>query len=196
LKDDAKVLAKANITAFENSGADYYVNNAGGCGAMLYEYNHLLSDEPEWYERANAFVAKSKDISELLVQYGPLPYTREWEGIITYQDSCHLRNVQGVIQQPRQLLASIPGATYVELKSSDSCCASGGIYNLLNFDESMKILDEKMKDVRDSQARTIVTTNPGCLLQMNLGVERMESTVPVRSLHLVEVLAEACGLTD
>lgn len=196
MKDSAKELAKANITAFENSGADYYVNNAGGCGAMLHEYDHLLVDEPEWYERAKAFVAKSKDVSELLVHYGPLPFTKGWEGLITYQDSCHLRNVQGVINPPRELLASIPGAIYVELKSSDSCCASGGIYNLLHFDESMDILDEKMKAVQKSQARTIVTTNPGCLLQMNLGVERIGGTHSIRSLHLVEVLAEACGITD
>ncbi|MFC0469784.1 (Fe-S)-binding protein [Halalkalibacter kiskunsagensis] len=196
MKDQAKELAKSNITAFENSGADFYVNNAGGCGAMLHEYDQLLADEPEWYERSKAFVTKSKDISELLVHYGPLPFKKEWEGIITYQDSCHLRNVQGIIDPPRELLAQIPGATYVELKSSDRCCASGGIYNLLHFDESMEILDEKMKDVQRSQAKTIVTTNPGCLLQMNVGVERIGEAASIRSLHLVEVLAEACGIAD
>jgi glycolate oxidase iron-sulfur subunit len=190
----AKELAKANIIAFEKSEADFYINNAGGCGAMLREYDHLLSDEPEWHERAKKFVAKSKDITELLIQLGPLPFTKEYHGIITYQDSCHLRNVQGVIDAPRHLLKSIPGSEYVELSSSNSCCASGGIYNLLNFKESMEILDEKMQDVATTKARTIVTTNPGCLLQMNLGVERAGVSKGVRSLHLVEVLAESCGI--
>ncbi|HEY9578070.1 MAG TPA: (Fe-S)-binding protein [Pseudobacillus sp.] len=190
----AKEMAKRNIEAFERSGADYYINNAGGCGAMLREYDHLLADDVFWNERAEEFVNKSRDISEILVQHGPLPFKKEWQGVITYQDSCHLRNVQGVHQEPRLLLKSIPGATFVEMEGSDRCCASGGIYNLLHFEESMKILDAKMEKVKETKAATIVTANPGCLLQMRLGVERQGTSNEVQTLHLVEVLAEACEL--
>jgi glycolate oxidase iron-sulfur subunit len=196
MAEQAKEMAKANIEAFEQSGADYYINNAGGCGAILREYDHLLANEQGWVERARAFVQKSRDISEILVQYGPLPYTKEWKGIITYQDSCHLRNVQGVREQPRTLLQSIPGATFIEMEDSDSCCASGGIYNLLHFKESMKILDHKMDKVKDTKATTIVTSNPGCLLQMRLGIERGDQPDVMQALHLVDVLAETCGLND
>jgi glycolate oxidase iron-sulfur subunit len=194
LTDDARKLAKANIRAFEESGADYYINNAGGCGAAMREYDHLLKSESDWMGRAKAFVAKSKDISELLVQIGPLPYKKEWNGRITYQDSCHLRNVQGVWNEPRKLLQSIPGATYIEMDGSDRCCGSGGIYNILNFDESMNILDEKMEKAEKTNATTIVTANPGCLLQMKLGVERSGLGNRVEVLHIVEVLAEVCGI--
>ncbi|SFJ58971.1 (Fe-S)-binding protein [Thermoflavimicrobium dichotomicum] len=196
MTEEAKKLARANIEAFEKSGADYYVNNAGGCGAMLREYDQLFKDEPEWQERAKRFVQAVRDISELLVQFGPLPFQKEWKGIITYQDSCHLRNVQKVINEPRQLLQSVPGATYVELKSADQCCGSGGIYNLLHFQESMKILDVKMKDIEETQATTIVTTNPGCYLQMRLGVERMGAGDSIQTLHLVELLAKVCGVEE
>jgi glycolate oxidase iron-sulfur subunit len=192
--EKAKALAKANIEAFEQSGADYYINNAGGCGAMLIEYDHLLKEDNEWYERAKDFVGKSKDITEILVQNGPLPYKKEWNGMITYQESCHLKNVQGVSAQPRQLLNAIPGATFVEMEGGDRCCASGGIYNLLHFDESMKILDDKMEKAEKTEATTIVTTNPGCLLQMKLGIERQMCSDKIKSLHLVEVLADVCGI--
>lgn len=195
LADQARELAKANIVAFEQSGADYYINNAGGCGAILREYDHLFKDDEAWLARAKSFVAKSRDISEILVEMGPLPFVKEWNGIITYQDSCHLRNVQGVHKQPRQLLQSIPGATYVELAGSDRCCGSGGIYNLLHFDESMVILDEKMNHVQETKATTIATANPGCLLQMRLGVERQGLSGKAQAVHLVEILAEACGLS-
>lgn len=194
ISNQAKELAKANIEAFERTEADFYINNAGGCGAMLKEYDRLLQGEEDWAERAKLFVQKSKDISEILVQFGPLPFTKTWPGRITYQDSCHLRNVQGVFTEPRLLLQSIPGATYVELEGSDSCCASGGIYNLLHFTESMQILDEKMNQVNQTEATTVVTTNPGCLLQMSLGIEREGKTNQIKSLHLVHVLAEVCGL--
>lgn len=190
----AKELAKANIAAFQESGADFFVNNAGGCGATLVEYDHLLSDEKEWAEAARSFVRKSKDISQILFEYGPLPFKKEWEGIITYQDSCHLRNVQKVHCEPRALLHSIPGATFIEMESADSCCASGGIYNILHFDESNKILDEKMKKVKQTQAVAVITANPGCQLQMSLGIKREGLTGQIRSMHLVELLAETCGL--
>lgn len=73
------------------------------------------------------------DITEILVALGPLPFTQKWQGVITYQDSCHLRNVQGVKEAPRQLLEAIPGATFIEMKNSQLCCASGGIYNVLHY---------------------------------------------------------------
>jgi glycolate oxidase iron-sulfur subunit len=192
MRERAKQLAKANIRAFEASGAEVYVNNAGGCGAMLREYHHLFHDEPEWRERAARFAEKTKDISEVLVQCGPPAYLKKWEGVIVYQDSCHLRNVQKVVKEPRELLRSIPGAVYVEMEGGDSCCGSGGIYNLLHFEESMKILDAKMKEVARTGATTIITTNPGCHLQMRLGVERMGKSDRIRVRHLVEVLAEVC----
>lgn len=195
MTENAKELAKQNIAAFEETGASYYINNAGGCGALLKEYDHLLAKDDEWAERAKRFSQASKDISEVLVEFGPLPFKKEWNGVITYQDSCHLRNVQGVRQEPRKLLQSIPGADFVELVGSDSCCASGGIYNLLHFEESMKILDEKMVHVEKTKASTVVTTNPGCLLQMRVGIERQGCSQQVQGVHLVDVLAEACGIS-
>ncbi|MGF6953646.1 glycolate oxidase iron-sulfur subunit [Neobacillus sp. B4I6] len=195
MTEEAKKLAKKNIAAFEEANAKYYINNAGGCGAQLKEYDHLLKNEEEWAERAKNFTMASKDISEVLVEFGPLPFKKEWDGVITYQDSCHLRNVQGVHQEPRKLLRSIPGAVFVELPGSDSCCASGGIYNLLHFEESMKILDKKIYNVEKTNATTVVTTNPGCLLQMRVGIERQGCSGHVQGVHLVDVLAEACGVT-
>jgi glycolate oxidase iron-sulfur subunit len=195
MTEQAKELAKHNIDAFEKTGAEYYINNAGGCGAQLCEYDHLLRTDNQWSERAQTFSSASKDISEVLVQYGPLPFKKEWHGRITYQDSCHLRNVQGVHQEPRKLIQSIPGATFIELPRSDSCCASGGIYNLLHFEESMKILDEKMQNVEETKATTIITTNPGCLLQMRAGIERNACSDEMQAVHLVDILAEACGIS-
>ena len=189
----AKKLAKENIRAFMKSGAEFYVNNAGGCGAALSEYDHLLADDEEWVDEAKKFVKKSKDISQILIQYGPLPFNKEWKGIVVYQDSCHLRNVQKVQEEPRILLKSIPGVTFREMEGSDRCCASGGIYNLLNYNESMAILDEKMNNVNETKATTVITSNPGCHLQMSLGIERQGRSDQMRSMHLVEILAECCG---
>jgi glycolate oxidase iron-sulfur subunit len=194
LSESAKQLATSNIEAFEQTGADWYVNNAGGCGAMLQEYSHLFRGDSKMETRAKDFSFKSKDITWLLDRYGPLPFVKTWDGVITYQDSCHLRNVQKVKDEPRKLIRSIPGGTFTETSGADQCCASGGIYNLLHYDESMNILDDKMQHVKRTNADVLVTTNPGCLLQMRHGIERAGLSGKMRALHLVEVLAEACGI--
>lgn len=193
MKDGAILLAKENIKAFEQTDADYYVNNAGGCGSMLREYDKLLKEEVEWGARAADFARKSRDISELLLSFGPLPFKKEWNGIITYQDSCHLRNVQNVFKEPRELLKLIPGATFIELEDN-KCCGSGGIYNIIHFKESMEILDLKMDKVKRTNATIVATANPGCLLQVNIGINRHGLSDSIKTAHFVDILAEACGI--
>ncbi|PMB06341.1 hypothetical protein CEN49_15805 [Fischerella thermalis CCMEE 5273] len=105
-----------------------------------------------------------------------------------------MSNVQKVKTEPHHLLQRIPGIQYREMPQADGCCGSAGIYNLLHYRESMDILDRKMKQVKKTGAVTIVTTNPGCLLQMQLGIRREGMEAKVRAVHLVELLAEACGL--
>lgn len=193
-KNKAKEMAKKNIEAFEKIDADYIIVNAGGCGGFLIDYDHLLKDDLAWYERARKFKEKLKDITEILVELEfhknvPLQVRDQ---IVTYQDSCHLRNVMGVIHPPRELLRTIQGVTFVELEQADKCCGSAGIYNILQPEMATQILDHKMEKVRHTKAYTIVTTNPGCLLQMKLGIERAGFTGQMRAVHIVDLLIEAC----
>ncbi|MED4205416.1 (Fe-S)-binding protein [Neobacillus mesonae] len=193
---ESKKLAKQNIAAFEKENVDFIVNNAGGCGAMLKEYDRLLEDEPEWLERAKEFAGKNKDISEVLILCGGIPVINHPPEKVTYQRSCHMTNVQKVKIEPVQLIKSIPNVELIEMNEGDMCCGSAGIYNIVNYETSMEILDRKMWNVKDTLATTILTTNPGCLLQMKLGVKREGLTQKVRVLHLVEFLAEAAGISS
>lgn len=191
-KNSAKELAKRNIIAFEEADADYIISNAGGCGAFLIDYGHLLKDERDWAERAAAFSKKLKDISAILVEleFHKIELSLPSQ-IITYQDSCHLRNVMKTQAEPRILLQAIKGITYREMENADSCCGSAGIYNIVESEMSMRILDSKMIRVKETAAKTIVTANPGCLLQMMLGIEREGLSHKMRAVHIVDLLLEA-----
>ena len=191
-KDGSKELAKRNIMAFEQLNADYIITNAGGCGAYLIEYDYLFKEDVEWKERAERFVSKLKDITEVLVEmeFHRLPLQLPQQ-IITYQDSCHLRNVMKTSDEPRTLLKGIKGVEYKEMQESDSCCGSAGIYNIVESTMSMQILDRKMTNVKETNATTIVTANPGCLLQMKLGIEREGLSDKVRAVHIIDLLLEA-----
>ena len=190
-KDGAIELAKRNIEAFENSEVDFIVNNAGGCGAALKEYHHWFHDQPQWKERAMKFVSKMRDANELLAELPPIQFSKRLDVRVTYQDSCHLAHGQGVKNQPRQLLKSIPGVEYVEMRDADSCCGSAGIYNITNYDMSMQILDSKMEHVKDTKAHYIVTSNPGCLLQMKNGIIRAGMQEKMEAVHIMDLLARA-----
>ncbi|WP_243633296.1 (Fe-S)-binding protein [Paenibacillus xerothermodurans] len=190
-KDGAVDLAKRNIEAFEKAGVDFIVNNAGGCGAALKEYHHWFHDDPEWQARAMAFVAKVRDVNELLAELPPTAFTKTLNLRVTYQDSCHLAHGQGIRNQPRQLLRSIPGVELVEMNNADSCCGSAGIYNITNFDMSMQILDHKMDDVKSTKANVIVTSNPGCLLQMRQGIIRAGLQAHMEAVHIMDLLHRA-----
>ncbi|MCP3029345.1 (Fe-S)-binding protein [Halobacillus sp. A5] len=189
--ESARELAMRNIEAFDLEDVDYIVNNAGGCGAKMTEYPQLFEENTTWHERAKEFAAKVRDISEVLVELDGLTFTQPVQRLVTYQPSCHLTNIRRICDEPRMLLHAVPGILVKELERPDFCCGSAGIYNLVNYDESMKILDLKMMDVKERKTNTIITTNPGCLLQMKLGIERHGLEGEIEAVHLVDLLMEA-----
>lgn len=182
--------AKRNILAFEQGEYDFLVSTAGGCGAALREYDRLLANDPEWADRAARFSARCRDFSELVDQLRPIPMG-EMPGTYTYQDSCHLRNVQKVAAPPRNLLKSMPDARFVELPEADRCCGAAGTYAITQALLSDRILDAKSEKVRETGASTLVVANPPCHLEMTEGIRRagLENQVKVR--HIADVIAEA-----
>ncbi|MDH7568516.1 MAG: (Fe-S)-binding protein, partial [Armatimonadota bacterium] len=109
-----------------------------------------------------------------------------------YQDSCHLAHVQKVTTAPRQLLRAVPGLQLIEMAEADRCCGSAGSYSLLHFEVSMRLLAEKMGHVKETGASVVVTGNPGCLLQLRLGIGRAGLTGTLRAEHTFDLLARAC----
>jgi len=187
----ARELARRNVDLFLAGDYDAIINNAGGCGAALKEYPHLLEDDPAYAEKARRFAAKVQDISEFLAQHLHVAPQGEVRARATYVDSCHLRHAQKVVHPPRELLRAIPGLELVELARPDWCCGSAGVYNVLQRETADAVLDAKMADIAATGAELIVTTNTGCHLQLLYGVRR--AGLRARVAHLVEVLEWAYG---
>jgi glycolate oxidase iron-sulfur subunit len=181
-------LAKRNIAAFERDGGAPIVVNSAGCGAMLKDYAHHLRDDPAWAERARAFAARVKDVTEVLTP-DDLPLRRPVPGPVTYQEPCHLVHAQRISRQPRALLRAIPGLELREMAESSLCCGSAGIYNITNPRESRQLQQRKLDRAAATGAATIVTANPGCYFQLQAGLAERGSAARVR--HIVELLDEA-----
>jgi glycolate oxidase iron-sulfur subunit len=201
VRDAARDLARKNFAAFLEQSSDQQefdaiITNAAGCGSTLKEYDHLFSpDEPE-HEQAVAFRAKVRDVTEFLADLGlsaPLRPPKPIALRVTYQDSCHLLHGQKVRNAPRQLLRAIPGVELVELPDSEICCGSAGIYNVTQTEASLDLLSEKMQHAAATGAETIVTANPGCMLQLRAGVQLHQTRQEV--LHVVELLDRATRIS-
>lgn len=184
--DSARSLAQHNIVAF-GSAYDAVIVNAAGCGSTLKEYGHLLHDDAAWADRAAAFSAKVRDISEYIASLEvntadlkQLPLT------VTYQEPCHLAHAQRITAQPRALLKKIPGLTLIEMAESSLCCGSAGIYNVTQPELAGQLGNRKIANTVRTNAQVVVTANPGCHLQLAGGLRATGSTM--RVLHIAEVL--------
>ncbi len=188
LKDEARVLARKNIDAVLSGGFDAIITNAAGCGSTLKEYGELLEDDAAYAGKAREFAGLMKDITEFLASIDLVPATKPLNAAVTYQDSCHLAHGQKVRVPPRQILRGVPGLEFREMAFSDLCCGSAGIYNVVQNEMAMSILEKKMQAVNATGATIVATANPGCLLQLEAGV-RLHGKGQ-RVMHVVEVLDE------
>jgi glycolate oxidase iron-sulfur subunit len=187
LEDQAAAMARQIIEIFDRADVDTIVVNAAGCGSTMKEYGHLLRDDPQWAERARAFSAKCRDITEILCELAPVAPRHPLPMRVAYHDACHLRHAQGVYQQPRQLLASIPGLDVAEIAESSLCCGSAGVYNLLHPEPAQELGDRKVNHLLAAKAQAVVSANPGCLLQLMSGLRRRgERAMP--AFHMIELL--------
>jgi glycolate oxidase iron-sulfur subunit len=189
LREQARKLARRNLDAFREAGYDAILTNSAGCGSTLKEYGELLADDPVYCDRAHTFAALVRDATEFLGGIELNPPRTPLEAVVTYQDSCHLAHGQRVRGAPRELLTAVPGLTLEEMPGSDICCGSAGIYNVVENEMSMQILQRKMESVNRTNATIIATANPGCILQLEAGV-RMHGRRQ-RVLHVLEVLDQA-----
>ncbi|HKG14527.1 MAG TPA: heterodisulfide reductase-related iron-sulfur binding cluster [Pyrinomonadaceae bacterium] len=195
--DGARTLARRNVEAFGAEEGAPVVTNAGGCGAMLVSYAHLLADDAEYAERARAFSARVRDVSQQLAATG-VREAAPLDGLgVTYDASCHLLHGQGARVEPLRMLGSIPGLKLSPLEGADVCCGGAGVYNLMEEELSARVLEEKLRRVAETGALVLATGNPGCHMQLGAGARLRGMRLAV--CHPVELLEESyrrAGLGD
>lgn len=187
--DFARDLAKRNIEAFEQSGADVYVVNAAGCGSALKEYGELFADGDDWAERAARFSKRVRDVTEVLDALDLATPARGLDAAVTYQEPCHLVHAQRVTGAPRRLLGRIPKLRLVEMEESAVCCGSAGIYNLTQPEMAARLQRRKVEAIIRTGATVVATANPGCAMQVAAGLR--DAGHPAEVKHVVELLDDA-----
>ena len=176
-------------TIEELEGYDTVIVNAAGCGSAMKDYGHVLRDEPDWAERAQAFSEKVRDVTEFLAEVEPRAERRPVAMSIAYHDACHLAHAQAIRTPPRELLKGIPELELVEPAEWELCCGSAGIYNLIKPEPAAELGERKARNLLDTGAEAVVAANPGCALQITAHTARLGRALPV--LHPMELLARS-----
>jgi glycolate oxidase iron-sulfur subunit len=189
--DDARAFARQLIATFETlpDQVQEIVVNAAGCGSTMKMYGELLADDAEWAERAARFSSRVRDVTETLAGLPAQAPRRPIEARVGYHDACHLAHAQGVRAEPRALLQTIPGVTLTPLAEPDICCGSAGIFNLVQPEMAAALGQRKAGHIEDAGVDLVVTSNPGCILQIRAAVRGAAN--PPQVIHVVELLDRA-----
>lgn len=185
--EEARRFARSLIAAFEGHELDAIVVNAAGCGSTMKEYGELLRGDPDWADRARAFSARVRDVTETLAGLDPRRATRHPLALtVAYHDACHLAHGQGVRREPRALLASIPALSVAPVAESEICCGSAGIFNLVQPEMADALGRRKAGHLDQTRADLIVTSNPGCVLQIRAASRAEGHARPI--VHIMELV--------
>ena len=188
-EESAIVRAKATIAAFAQAGGaegiDHIIVNAAGCGSAMKEYGELIGSSD-----AGEFSARVSDITELLGSVPARAPRGELPLRVAYHDACHLAHAQGVRQQPRELLRSIPGLELLEVTTEpELCCGSAGIYNLVQPHAAAALGARKARNLLETGAEAIAAGNPGCAAQLDMHLRELGRELPI--YHPIELLSRS-----
>lgn len=169
-REEAKKLARRTIDTLAEETA--VVLPSGSCTTMIrQEYPHLLADEPKYYYRALRLAAKTYELTEFLTTIvdwqisSQVAKANQPEEAITYHDSCHMCRLLGLRSEPRHLLTEA-GYDIDEMTEPDRCCGFGGLFSVRMKEVANAMTIEKLKQATATGVKTMVTSDPGCLMQM------------------------------
>ncbi len=183
---EARDFARSSIEVFEKYEVDAVIVNSAGCGSTMKEYGELLNNDLSYAERAEKLSKKTKDIMEFLADIGLQGELKELKLRVTYQDVCHIAHAQKIKEHPRKIIKQIPGIEFIELPESDLCCGSAGIYNLIEPEMADRLLERKISKLKETGVQVLVAGNPGCLLQIGMGIKR--HGLHIKTAHPIELL--------
>jgi len=177
-----------NVKVMTSGPWDLVAVDCAACGSALkVEYPRILSTLNRETKQAEVLSAKVRDVTQILAESSHTkasPLQRGKKRIsVTYHDPCHLLKGQGIKEEPRQVLKSIPHVEYVEMNRADACCG-GGVLQFEHPEVAERISAEKADAVSQSGARVVASGCPFCRLTLGKALKNDS----IRVCHPVELI--------
>ena len=180
LEDEARKLAEKNIELFNKVRAAAVISLCPTCTMVI---------RNQYPRLAGGTINNIMDVNEFLVEHTMAEGLETHPAVVTYHDPCHLSFGLGVKDKPRQILQGIKGIEFVEMEHADECCGFAGFFSMHFKNISRSIGKKKISSISDTQADTVVTSCPGCIMQLES--LRKETRAKFNIKHIVEVIDEA-----
>ena len=186
-RSEARQVARHFLRVFEN--AEYVVVPSGSCTSMIsHHFADLFHKDAATLAAVRRMEPKVWEFSRFLLEVaGVDDVGARFEDVVTYHDSCHALRELGVKEGPRRLLSKVRGIELREMDTAEECCGFGGTFSVKFADVSGGMARTKIDSILRTGARTVVSIDSSCLMQIQGALSRAGS--PVRTIHLAEVLA-------
>jgi L-lactate dehydrogenase complex protein LldE len=177
--DEARSLAGRFIEIFD--GYEAIVTPSGSCAA------HVRTHFPTLVPDEHGVPGRTRELSEFLLERGPLDLGSAFRGSIAYHPTCHSLRLLRLGDGPVSLLRTVAGVEMVELPDAEECCGFGGTFAVKNADTSVAMGSDKARQVVNTGAEVLVAGDNSCLMHVGGLLSRQRSGV--RVMHLAEILA-------
>ncbi len=186
-RDDARSVARHFLRVFRD--AEYIVVPSGSCTSMIsHRYEELFEHEPEWLAEARRLGPRVWEFSRFLLEVaGVDDVGARLDKVVTFHDSCHALRELGIREGPRRLLSNVRGLTLREMDAAEECCGFGGTFSVKFPEVSGGMARTKIDSILRTGAEAVVGLDASCLMQ--LGGVLSRAGLPIRTMHLAEVLA-------
>ena len=165
------------------------VSPSGSCtGYIKRHYQNILKDKPKLLQQFEQMKDLIYELSDFLVNILHVEQLgASFPHRVCYHDSCAALREYGIKDEPRRLLAQVKGLELIEMKESEACCGFGGTFAVKNSAISTAMADKKVQNAIATGAEFIVSTEASCL--MNINAYCAKQKIPIKGIHLVDVLA-------
>ena len=170
------------------SGAKHIVVPSASCAGFIKNYYSKIYDNASNQKDTKGFQEKVYELSDFLVNILKVEdLGAQFEGVATYHDSCAALRECKIKTEPRKLLENVKGLKLIDLQDNETCCGFGGTFAVKFEAISVAMGEQKVQHIVDTKADYLISTDLSCLMHIGGVMEKME--IPVKSLHLADVLA-------
>ena len=169
-------------------GADYIVSPSASCTGFVRNNFGKFFENNAFQSPAKKVANQMFELSEFLVTVlNVTNLEAEFNGKVTFHDSCAGLRECKIKNEPRLLLSNVAGLELVEMNDTETCCGFGGSFAVKYDTISVAMADQKIDNAIATDAEYIVSTDMSCLMHLEGLINYYGQAIKV--LHLADVLA-------
>ncbi len=180
-----KRLARENIKAFVENGVKRILVSSPHC------YHTFKNEYPEFMVHFE--IIHLSQFLRQLIREGRLRFTKEFRRKVTYHDPCYLGRHNGLFDEPREVLASVPGLELAEMpdcRRDSLCCGGGGGRIWMETHKGERFSDLRLEQATGVGAELLATACPYCITMFEDSRVTMDLADRIQVRDITEIIQE------